>query len=648
MSQNIKTKQGKISVQTEDILPIIKKWLYSEHDIFLRELVANATDAITKRAMISRNKNLELPVGNIFIEVNKTKKIISITDNGIGLTEDEVEKYLTQVAFSGAKDFIKKIEEEKLKSNEDVIGKFGLGFYSVFMVADKVELETLSMHEGAIPLKWEYGGSQEYTFKASDRKEVGTKITLHINKDGADFLSEFKVSSTLRQHCDFMPYTIEVLDLEAKPVTPLKEDGKEDTEAEKTPVARTVINNTEPLWKKDPKKCTDEEYKAFYQKFFPMDPPPLFWVHLKIDHPFTLEGILYFPKINPLKPFSESSIRLYCKRIFVSDNVKKIIPDFLSLLKGVIDSSDIPLNISRSSLQGDLNIKKISAYIVKKIAEALKKLFKKDRERYEKYWEDTGLFVKYGSISDAKFDKIMRDKVIFKNTDGKYMTLDEYRESIPQKYTEKMKGKVLHYEKLKSDFSLKNLLHKEGIESFETEDHIDPHYTQHVEMKQLGDHEYHFVTIDAEIKNILDSEVTDKNDIKMKDLFSNILNPGKKEEKDPNTLEIELHKISNATAPAYFKVDEQMKKFQKMSQQMGTQSAAFPIKKTLVINPSNPLVINALKIHEKGTNEALVEKLCYHIQDLAKFSSEGLEHKEKEVFLDRSQTLIEELTNLAL
>ncbi|MBK22742.1 MAG: molecular chaperone HtpG [Halobacteriovorax sp.] len=643
-------RKGTITVETGDIFPIIKKWLYSEHDIFLRELVSNATDAITKRATLARTRNTELPDGNIKVLVNKTNKTITIEDNGLGMSEAEVEKYIAQLAFSGAEEFVKKMEDAGgPEKNTDIIGKFGLGFYSAFMVADKVEVESLSMEEGATPTKWTCEGDTDYTFSNSDKKDVGTKITLHVNSDGEEFLDEFKISSTLRNFCDFMPYPIGVLDEEKEPVKPTKEDGTVDEDAPAVAPTPSIINNTEPLWKKDPKELKDEDYKNFYRSMFPMDPEPLFWIHLKVDHPFTLEGILFFPKLNKNQPFKENNIRLYSKQVFVSDNVKNVIPDFLSLLKGSIDSTDIPLNVSRSALQGDPNIRRISNYVIKKVGESLKKLYRTDREKYESIWEDIGIFIKYGCVSDTKFDETMRDMVIFKNADNNYVTLPEYKEKIPADKKEKLENKVLYFEAGKSDYSLRNTLKEEGIQSIETEDHIDPHFMQHVETKKLGENEYKFASVDSEIHNVLDVENTTEEDIKIKDLFTKILVGETKEGQEPDlsATEVEIQKIKNSTSPAYFKTDEQMKRFAKMAQSMG-QNAMFPTKKTLVINPSNALIQNALKIHEKGNNTELVDKICHHVEDLATISSEGLKNEDKDLFVKRSTDLIQELTNLAL
>lgn len=644
-------RTGQISVQTNDVFPIIKKWLYSEHDIFIRELVANATDAISKRSSLARVQNNEIPKGAIDIVVNKTKKIITITDNGLGMTEEEVEKYIAQLAFSGAEEFIQKMEETD-KSN-DIIGKFGLGFYSSFMVSDKVELESLSMKEGAKAVKWSCKGDPSFTFSESDKAEVGTTITLHINKESEEFLSVFSLNTTLKKFCNFMPFQISVLD-EEKVVYPKKEDGSDDTSAAPLPNTPEIINETTPLWKRNPKDVTDDEYIKFYQSQFPMEQAPLFWIHLKVDHPFTLEGLLYFPKLNPNKPFNESNIKLYCKQVFVSDNVKNIIPEFLSLLKGTIDSSDIPLNVSRSSLQGDPNIRKISNYIIKKVAESLKKLFKKDREKYEQIWEDVGLFIKYGCVSDTKFDELMRDKVIFKNAENKYMTLGEYRESIPTEFQDKLKDKVLYCEKNQSNGTVRKQLLESSIQSIETDDHIDPHFIQHVETNKQEDQTLQFTSVESEVANLLSTENTTDTDIKIKDLFTNILSPvtevSKEEEgktpEDPSKLEVIIEKIKNSTSPAYIKFDEQMKRFNRMTLHMSNNS--FPLKKTLVINPGHPLIQNAMKIHETGNNEELVKKICHHVEDLANISSQGLNADSKDLFVQRSQELIQDLTNFAV
>ena len=620
-------RTGNISVQTADIFPIIKKWLYSEHDIFLRELVANATDAITKRSTHARLENKEMPTGEIRVTVDPKAKTLTITDNGIGMSEAEVEKYLAQLAFSGAEEFVKNMKDQGADSGKDIIGKFGLGFYSAFMVATKVEVETLSMKDGSKPTKWTCLGDPTYTFEASTKNDVGTSITLHLAEDSQEFLGKFKVNETLRKFCDFMPYPISV-----KEVTEKDEDNV------------TVINDTQPLWRRDPSELKDEDYLGFFKKMFPMDKEPLFWIHLKVDHPFTLEGILYFPKFNPMRPMNERSIRLYAKQVFVSDDVKNVIPDFLSLLKGAIDSSDIPLNVSRSSLQGDPNVTRISNYVTKKVAEALKKLYKNDRTKYEAIWDDIGMFIKYGCISDPKFDEAMRSMVLFKNSDKKHVTLEEYRESFPKEMKDKLADKIVYFEKDKGDRSLRTQLLLQGIHTIETDDHIDPHFMQHAETKKLGDRGFEFVASDAVVSDLLGSEATGPEDIKVKEIFEKVLNANAAE---TDKQEVEIQKLKSEGSPAWFKVDEQMKRFSKMAQSMGNDHT-FPLKKTLVINPANPLIQNALRLHERGDREELVEKICRHVEDLACISSEGLKNDERDLFVTRSQSLIQELTNMAL
>ncbi|MFP5458722.1 MAG: molecular chaperone HtpG [Bacteriovoracia bacterium] len=613
-------RTGSISVKTQDIFPIIKKWLYSEHDIFLRELVSNACDAITKRHALARTENLEAPEGKVEVIVNKTAGTVTIQDNGLGLTEDEVEKYLAQLAFSGAAEFVEKMKAQG--QTADVIGKFGLGFYSAFMVADLVTVDSLSYKPGAVATKWTCQGDVDYTFDAGTRTEPGTTITLKISEDSKDFLNKWKVSETLRRYCDFMPWDVSLIDAEEK-----------DAKAE-------VFNEKLPLWKKDPKDITDEQYKEFYRKLFPMDPEPLFWLHLNVDHPFTLQGILYFPKINLQKPMQEQGIKLYCKQVFVSDSVKNVLPDFLTLLKGAMDSTDIPLNVSRSALQGDPNVKKIANYVVKKVAEGIKKLANNDRERFEKVWEDIGLFVKYGCVSDPKFDELARPFVLFKNSEQKLVTLDEYSKAIPEKYAEKMKDKILTHDLQTGDESLRKQLLTEGIHAIGLDQMIDPHFTQHAEMHAQGEAKYKFATIESEIENILETAPVGADDLKIGDFFKEALDA------KPETLDVEVKGLKNGTTPAYFKVDESMRRFQQMTKSMG-QSFAMPLKKTLVVNPTHPLVQNAWKLSE-GKHKDLAKKMVTHVQDLATLSSEGLTAENKEAFVARSQALIQELSGLAL
>jgi len=614
-------RTGSISVKTQDIFPIIKKWLYSEHDIFLRELVSNACDAITKRHALARNENLEAPQGLVEVKLNKTAGTLTISDNGLGMDEAEVEKYLAQLAFSGAAEFVEKMKAQG--QTADVIGKFGLGFYSAFMVADEVVVDSLSYRPGAKATKWTCQGDVDYTFDDGTRSEAGTTITLKINKDSEDFLNRWKVAETLKRYCDFMPWDVTLVD-------------EEDKEAR-----AETINDREPLWKKDPKEITDEQYKEFYKKLFPYDAEPLFWLHLNVDHPFTLQGILYFPKVNLQKPLQEQGIKLYCKQVFVSDSVKNVLPDFLTLLKGAMDSTDIPLNVSRSALQGDPNVKKIANYVIKKVAEGIKKLANTERERFEKVWEDIGLFVKYGCVSDPKFDELARPFVLFKNTSEKLVTLGEYAAAIPEAFKEKLKDKVVTHDLATGNEALRKQLHALGVEAIGLDQMIDPHFTQHAEMHKQGETAVKFVAVETELENLLETLPVGADDLKIKDFFAEVL------EAKPETLDVEVKALKNASTAAYFKIDESMKRFQQMAKSMGQGMGAFPIKKTLVINPTHPLVQNAWKMWG-GEHKDLAKKLVAHVQDLATLSSEGLAAENKEAFVARSQTLIQELSGLAL
>ena len=638
-------RTGQISVNTQDIFPIIKKWLYSEHDIFVRELISNANDAITKRQTLDRADGAKVEDGKIEVLLDSDNKTITIKDNGIGMTDEEVEKYIAQLAFSGAEEFVAKMKEAG-NETDDIIGKFGLGFFSAFMVAEEVTVNTLSRTPGAKAAKWISKGETEYTLTDSDKKDVGTEITLKINEESKDFLNSWKLRETIKNYCDFMPNPIQLTDIvENKRIE--AENANAEKEEDKKPINVDIINQTEPLWKKDPSSLKDEDYIQFYKTLFPMESDPLFWIHLNVDHPFTLQGILYFPKLNKTKPINESNIKLYSKQVFVSDNVKNVIPEFLSLLKGAIDSTDIPLNVSRSALQGDPNIKKISNYIIKKVAESLKKLYKNERERYEKAWEDIGLFIKYGAVSDTKFDDLMRDKILFANDEKKYFTLEDYAKAIPEDYQEKMKGKIIYFEEGKSDESLRSQVEKEGIPVLNMDTYIDPHFMQHVEMHKKGDDETRFLLIDNAIEEIFESENVSDDDLKVRDIFNEVL-VGETKENEPAQLEIEVKKFKNSTSAAYMKVDQTMKRFQQMTQQMGQSSFNAPIKKTLVLNPSNGLVQNVYKLWGSEDKKELAKKLVFHIQDLAQISGEGLNDKERANFVNRSQELVSELTQIAL
>lgn len=646
-------KNGELSVNTSDLLPIIKKWLYSEHDIFLRELVSNSCDAITKRATMARIQNLDMPEGKVNIMVSPDQKTVTICDNGIGMTEEEVQKYITTLAFSGAKDFAQKLKDEGVESGNEIIGKFGLGFYSAFMVSDKIEIQTLSQTKGATPVFWTSNGETEYQIGEGERKEVGTTITLFISEDSKNFLKEYELDKVLRTYCSYMPYSVFLFDTKRKKdneETREKEISENKKEEELTPLyTETQINNPSPIWNKPPNELKDEDYKAFFREKYPYEAEPLFWIHLNVDHPFNLKGLLYFPKFNPTKPAQENNIELYSKQVFVSNNVKNVIPEFLSLLKGVIDSPDIPLNVSRSALQGDPRISKISNYILKKVAESLKKLFKADRQRYEAIWGDIGIFVKYGMIQNTKFDEYMRPYLIFESLEATKITLSEYSEKIPENYKDKLKGKVVYFNKKDSDVSLKAKFTEEKVPFIETDDKLDSHLLQHLEVKEHKDftEKVKFSSIDEEFENIFDSVKAEPAWEKIKELFNKYIGDSK-DEKKPGKLNVEVKDFGPTTGPGYLKVDSQMKRFKEMSKMMGQSDFDMPMEKTLILNASNNLVQSILKLSNSKENETVVDHLCHHVHDLALLSSEGLEDKNKEVFIHRSESILSKLTEMVL
>ena len=447
-------KSGSLSINSENIFPIIKKWLYSDHDIFYRELISNGCDAVTKLKKLDMMGEYSLPEGyraRIDVVVDPEKKTLTFIDNGLGMTADEVEEYINQIAFSGATDFIEKYKD---KSNSDqIIGHFGLGFYSAFMVADEVHIDTLSYKEGATPVHWECDGGTEFSMEDGDKAEVGTRITLFLNEDCLEFCNEYKAREVVKKYCSFMPVEIFLSKADTKEtqivkesekleddevieeILPEKKEGEEDKEPEekkyKIKKRPELMNETTPLWVKHPNDCTKEDYQEFYRKVFHDYKEPLFWIHLNMDYPFNLKGILYFPKINMEYESIEGTIKLYNNQVFIADNIKEVIPEFLLLLKGVIDCPDLPLNVSRSALQNDGFVKKISEYITKKVADKLAGMCKTEKEEYDKYWDDIGPFIKFGCLKDDKFCEKMNDYILFKNLDGKYLTLPECLETKP-------------------------------------------------------------------------------------------------------------------------------------------------------------------------------------------------------------------------
>ncbi|MFW5633203.1 MAG: molecular chaperone HtpG, partial [Acetivibrio ethanolgignens] len=517
-------EKGSLSINSENIFPIIKKWLYSDHDIFVRELISNGCDAITKMKKLELMGEYAIPEDNkfrILVEVNPEEKTLSFTDNGIGMTGDEVKEYINQIAFSSAADFLEKYKD---KANEEqIIGHFGLGFYSAFMVADKVTIDTLSWQSGAKPVHWESEGGTEFEMEEGDKDSIGTKIVLYLNEDSYEFSNEYRMREVIEKYCSFMPVEIFLSKANAEPeyetidASEIREDDevieniveeakteekenengekeivevsprKEKAKIKKRPVS---LSDTTPLWNKHPNECTEEEYKEFYRNVFHDYKEPLFWIHLNMDYPFNLKGILYFPKLNTEYDNLEGVIKLYNNQVFIADNIKEVIPEFLMLLKGVIDCPDLPLNVSRSALQNDGFVKKISDYITKKVADKLSGMYKVDRENYEKYWDDISPFIKYGCLKDDKFREKMKDFIIFKNLEEKYITLPEYVEAA------KEKDIVYYVTDLQQQSQYINMFKEEGIDALILTHNIDQPFITQLEQ---GDLKVRFQRIDADI-----------------------------------------------------------------------------------------------------------------------------------------------------
>ena len=520
-------KKGSLSINSDNIFPIIKKWLYSDHDIFIREVVSNACDAVTKLrklALIGEYEESDDNKYRIDVIASPNDKTLTFIDNGIGMTAEEVNEYINQIAFSGASDFLEKYKD---KANDDqIIGHFGLGFYSTFMVADKVTINTLSYKEDAEPVFWECDGGTEYTMSTGDRDVHGTEITLYLNEDSYEFANEYRVKEVLEKYCSFMPEEIfftnadtakETADdtVEGKTATEETDatttetstddtsaDSAEQTEDKEEP-AEKPINDIHPLWTKHPNECSDEEYKEFYRKVFLDFKEPLFWIHLNMDYPFNLKGILYFPKFNSEYDTLEGTIKLYNNQVFIADNIKEVIPEFLLLLKGVIDCPDLPLNVSRSALQNDGFVKKISDYITKKVADKLSGMFKTERETYESYWDDLSPFIKFGCLKDDKFDDKMKDYILYKNIDGKYLTLSEYLEAGKEKY----ENTVFYTDDEKVQSQYINMFKEQGIDAVVLTHNIDTPFITHTEQKNEG---IKFTRIDSDITNTFKEDIPEE------------------------------------------------------------------------------------------------------------------------------------------
>ena len=681
-------KSGSLSINSENIFPIIKKWLYSDHDIFYRELISNGCDAVTKLKKLDMMGEYSLPEGyraRIDVVVDPEKKTLTFIDNGLGMTADEVEEYINQIAFSGATDFIEKYKD---KSNSDqIIGHFGLGFYSAFMVADEVHIDTLSYKEGATPVHWECDGGTEFSMEDGDKAEVGTRITLFLNEDCLEFCNEYKAREVVKKYCSFMPVEIFLSKADTKEtqsvkesekleddevieeILPEKKEGEEDKEPEekkyKIKKRPELMNETTPLWVKHPNDCTKEDYQEFYRKVFHDYKEPLFWIHLNMDYPFNLKGILYFPKINMEYESIEGTIKLYNNQVFIADNIKEVIPEFLLLLKGVIDCPDLPLNVSRSALQNDGFVKKISEYITKKVADKLAGMCKTEKEEYDKYWDDIGPFIKFGCLKDDKFCEKMNDYILFKNLDGKYLTLPECLETKPvdgeenavdengEKVEaevvseeadneeadtgEEKKEKTIYYvtdEQQQSQYI--SMFKAAKMDAVILTHNIDQPFISQLESKNEG---VHFMRIDADVTDTMKAKTSKKTQEeldKQAESLGTILKKALKNDK----LTVKVEKLKNKKIASMITLSEESRRMQdmmKMYSMPGMDMGNFGNEgETLILNANHPLV-QYVSEHQEGEN---VKMICEQLYDLAKLQHAPLNPDEMTRFISRSNDIM--------
>ena len=625
-------EKGTISIHTENIFPIIKKFLYSDHEIFLRELVSNAVDATQKMKRLASLGQYNGELGDLTIEVSfdEQAKTITISDKGIGMTAEEIKKYINQIAFSGATEFMEKFKEAK-DANE-IIGRFGLGFYSAFMVADKVEIQTLSYQEGAEPARWICDGSTEFEITEGSRHTRGTEITLYVTDENKEFLDEYRLQQILDKYCKFLPVPIK-FGTKTKQVP----DG-EDEEGKpkyKSIEVDNIINNTTPLWTKAPSDLKDEDYLNFYRELYPMSEEPLFWIHLNVDYPFNLTGILYFPKVKNELELQRNKIQLYSRQVFITDEVKDIVPEFLMLLHGVIDSPDIPLNVSRSFLQADSNVKKINNYITRKVADKLNELFKNDRKAYEAKWNDIGLFVKYGMISDEKFDEKAKDFALLKNTKAELFTLEEYKDKVKDIQTDKEGVLVYLYatDVLKQDSFIQSA-NKKGYDVLVMDGPLDTHFISHIERKA---EKLALKRVDADVVNKLiekdekyEDILTEEQRTKVKEIFNKAINK-------PN-MEVAIEAHNPDEMPVTVTMDEFMRRMKDMAKMGGPYSfyGAMPENYKVAVNGNHKLISKILE----AENEQQQERLAKQAFDLALLSQGMLTGSELTDFVNRSVTLI--------
>ncbi len=613
--------KGNISIHAQNIMPVIKRWLYSDKDIFIRELVSNGCDAITKYKMIKGETGEDF---RVTVTVDKENKTLTFTDNGIGMTAEEVEKYINQVAFSSAEEFLKNYTGE---DKGGIIGHFGLGFYSAFMAADLVTINTLSWQENAAPVLWQSEDGMAFTMQDGTREERGTTITLHITEEEKEFLDAFRVQEVLDRYCGYMATPIYLKDANKK------EEHKEgcDCETCSHDHEEKPINDVSPLWLKAPRDCTEEEYKETYKKLFRTFEEPLFWVHLNVDYPFNLKGILYFPRIKKDFGGQEGQIKLFNRQVFVADNIKEVIPEFLMLLKGVLDCPDLPLNVSRSFLQNDGYVKKLSAHITKKVADKLNGLFNTERKQYETYWDDIHPFVKYGCIRDNKFYDMVKPSILYKTTAGDYLTLDEYK----TRNEGKAEKKIYYTTEPDRQASAVALYTRQGMDVIVMDTLIDMNFMSFMEFSG-GMAETQFTRVDADVSGLTEDteEGKDLDAAQLEKLFKAALSD--------DTLTVKLEALSDHDLPLMLTEDEQMRRYKEMSVMYG-QDMAFPSKYTLVLNRLCPAIRNLAALE----NEETAHLLCRQMFDIARLSSRPLEAKDLQAFIARSNQILSLLSDKA-
>ena len=620
-------QKGSISIHTENIFPIIKKWLYSDKDIFIRELISNGCDAVNKyKKLISLGEAKGNADENykIKVSIDKENSALIFEDNGIGMTAEEVEKYINQVAFSGAEDFFNTYKD-KMNEENDIIGHFGLGFYSSFMVSKKVQIDTLSYKENATPVRWVSEDGLEFELTQSDNRETrGTTITLFLADDSKEFLEEYTVRNIIDKYCSFLPVDIYLETIKT-------EETKEDEVVDTTP-----INDTKPLWLKAPKDCTDEEYKEFYRKVFNTFEEPLFWIHLNVDYPFNLKGILYFPKLKNEFELIEGKVKLYNNQVFVADNIKEVIPEFLLLLKGVIDCPDLPLNVSRSFLQNDRDVSKISKHIVKKVADKLKSLYKNERENYEKFWDDIQVFIKFGCLKDESFYDKVKDSILFKTINSQYITLNDYLENCKEKHENKVfyvsnEEQQSQYIKLFKDYELDAVI---------LDSTIDNHFISMIEFKNQG---VHFNRIDADLSDILkENDNEDNKEIKtdIENLFKDVIGDR------INNYSVES--LKSEDTPAIILISEQSRRMAEMRSQFAGMDfgMSFEEEKTLVINNNSSIVKKLVSLKDDESKKEQISLICNQIVDIALLSNKELDSKQLDEFIKRNNQLMSMVISL--